>query len=85
MTRTVRGTVTSDRMDKTITVKVVTQKQHPLYRKKYQASAKFKAHDEKNQAAIGDLVEISETRPLSHDKHWVLVRKLMAKDVEAKS
>jgi small subunit ribosomal protein S17 len=67
------GTVSSDKMDKTITVSVETIKQHPLYKKTIKTSKKFKAHDENNEARIGDVVKIMETRPLSRDKRWRLV------------
>ncbi|HCF72025.1 MAG TPA: 30S ribosomal protein S17 [Syntrophomonas sp.] len=67
------GTVTSDKMDKTITVRIETVKQHPLYKKTIRTSKKQKAHDERNEAKIGDLVKIEETRPLSKDKRWKLV------------
>lgn len=67
------GTVTSDKMDKTITVRIETVKQHPLYKKTIRTSKKQKAHDENNEAKIGDLVKIVETRPLSKDKRWTLV------------
>ncbi|MBB5183540.1 30S ribosomal protein S17 [Catenisphaera adipataccumulans] len=69
-----RGTVVSDSMDKTITVKVETKKTHPLYGKRVEYSKKFKAHDEKNEAHVGDRVEIMETRPLSATKRFRLVR-----------
>lgn len=82
MTRTLRGEVTSDKMDKTIVVRVAWQKEHPIYKKKYRASAKFKAHDAENQAKIGDVVEITESRPLSRQKRWTLVRKLSAKEAK---
>lgn len=67
------GTVTSDKMDKTITVSVETVKQHPLYKKTIKTSKKYKAHDENNEAKTGDLVKIMETRPLSKDKRWRLI------------
>lgn len=67
------GTVSSDKMDKTITVRVETVKQHPLYKKTIKTSKKYKAHDENNEAKIGDTVKIMETRPLSKDKRWRLV------------
>jgi len=67
------GTVTSDKMDKTITVSVETVKQHPLYKKTIKTSKKYKVHDENNEAKIGDVVCIMETRPLSKDKRWRLV------------
>jgi len=66
------GTVTSDKMEKTITVNVETAKQHPLYRKIIKTSKKYKAHDENNEAKTGDVVKIMETRPLSKDKRWKL-------------
>jgi len=68
------GVVVSDKMDKTIVVAVKDSKQHPLYGKIVKVTVKFKAHDEKNEAKIGDIVEIMETRPLSKDKRWRLVR-----------
>ncbi|ABI69615.1 30S ribosomal protein S17 [Syntrophomonas wolfei] len=67
------GTVSSDKMDKTITVSVETVKQHPLYKKTIKTSKKYKAHDENNEAKTGDIVKIMETRPLSKDKRWRLV------------
>ncbi len=67
------GTVTSDKMDKTITVSVETVKQHPLYKKTIKTSKKYKTHDENNQAKEGDMVKIMETRPLSKDKRFKLV------------
>ena len=68
-----RGTVVSDKMDKTITVVVETKKTHPLYGKRVKYSKKFKAHDENNEAKIGDKVAIMETRPLSATKRFRLV------------
>lgn len=72
--RTLIGKVVSDKMDKTIVVLVETHKRHPLYGKRVKYSKKFKAHDEKNEAKIGDTVLIMETRPLSRDKHFRLVK-----------
>ena len=69
-----RGTVVSDKMDKTITVVVETKKTHPLYGKRVKYSKKFKAHDENNEARIGDRVEVMETRPLSATKRFRLVK-----------
>lgn len=74
--KTYRGTVVSDKMDKTITVIVETRKTHPLYGKRVKYSKKFKAHDELNEARIGDFVEIMETRPLSATKRFRLVKVL---------
>ncbi|AUS07639.1 30S ribosomal protein S17 [Laceyella sacchari] len=67
------GKVVSDKMDKTIVVAVETYKKHPLYGKRVKYTKKFKAHDEHNQAKIGDVVKIMETRPLSKDKRFRLV------------
>jgi len=67
-----RGVVVSDAMDKTIVVKVDTIKAHPRYKKVVRRSAKFHAHDEQNQAKVGDVVLIVETRPLSKTKNWRL-------------
>ncbi|CAN5375881.1 30S ribosomal protein S17 [soil metagenome] len=74
MAKTIIGTVSSDKTDKTIVVTVQTRKTHPLYRKQYTESTKFMAHDEKNEAQIGDKVEIIETRPISARKHFKLAR-----------
>ncbi len=72
--KVLRGTVVSDKMDKTITVEITTHKSHPLYSKRVKYSKKFKAHDENNEAKIGDIVEIMETRPLSATKRFRLVK-----------
>ena len=69
-----RGTVVSDKMDKTITVVVETKKTHPLYGKRVKYSKKFKAHDENNVAKLNDIVKIMETRPLSATKRFRLVK-----------
>ena len=74
MRRTMVGRVVSDKMDKTIVVLVETYKKHPLYGKRVKYSKKFKAHDENNTAKTGDVVEIMETRPLSKDKKFRLVK-----------
>ena len=67
------GRVVSDKMDKTIVVAIEELKSHKLYKKSVKRTVKFKAHDEKNEAGIGDRVSIMETRPLSKEKHWRLV------------
>lgn len=67
------GIVTSDKMDKTITVSVERKVKHPLYGKFVKKTKKFHAHDEENQCGIGDTVKIMETRPLSKSKRWRLV------------
>ena len=68
------GVVVSNKMDKTIVVAVKDKMKHPLYKKTINKTTKFKAHDENNECGIGDMVEISETRPLSKEKRWRLVR-----------
>lgn len=68
------GKVVSDKMDKTIVVRVERQFTHPLYKKTVRLHKKFKAHDENNEAKIGDTVQINEHRPLSKDKKWILTR-----------
>lgn len=65
-----QGVVVSDKMDKTVVVRVERLTKHPKYKKVIRRAKKFKAHDETNQCHIGDLVEIVETRPLSKDKRW---------------
>ena len=72
--RTKIGVVVSNKMDKAIVVATTENKRHPLYGKVYQQTKKFKAHDEQNEANIGDTVEIMETRKLSKDKYFRLVR-----------
>ena len=67
------GIVTSDKMDKTITVSVVEHVKHPLYGKIMKRTYKLKAHDEENVAGVGDKVMVMETRPISKDKRWRLV------------
>ena len=67
-----RGVVVSSAMDKTIVVKVDVIKMHPRYKKVIRRSQKFHAHDERNQANVGDVVRIVETRPLSKTKNWRL-------------
>ena len=68
------GIVSSNKMDKTIVVSILDSVKHPLYKKVIKRTVKFKAHDELNECNIGDKVEIMETRPLSKDKRWRLVR-----------
>ena len=73
--RTTRvGSVVSDKMDKTIVVAVESFKTHPIYKKRYKNTKKYKAHDENNECGIGDKVRIMETRPLSKDKRFRLVK-----------
>ena len=76
LTRTLVGTVTSDKMDKTVTVLVERRVKHPLYGKYVVESKKYHAHDETNQCGVGDHVEIAETRPVSKTKAWTVTRVL---------
>ena len=71
--KTRTGKVTSDKMDKTITVAIEDHVKHPLYNKIVKRTYKLKAHDENNECKIGDTVKVMETRPLSKDKRWRLV------------
>lgn len=68
------GVVVSDKMDKTVVVAVKDKVKHPLYKKTVNKNKRFKAHDENNECGVGDTVEIAETRPLSKDKRWRVVR-----------
>ena len=74
------GIVTSDKMDKTIVVQVEQLVKHKLYKKYINRRSKFKAHDEKNECKMGDRVKIMETRPLSKEKCWRLVKILESKN-----
>jgi small subunit ribosomal protein S17 len=83
MARKLRGTVSSNKTDKTVVVTVERLKEHPIYRKKYTITTNFKAHDEDNSCNIGDVVEIVETRPISRDKRWKVERKVSQKELKA--
>ncbi len=71
--RTKQGRVASNKMDKTIVVVTETRVPHPVYKKIVRKSARFKAHDENNEAGIGDVVRITECRPMSREKRWRLL------------
>ncbi|MBN1686834.1 MAG: 30S ribosomal protein S17 [Spirochaetales bacterium] len=71
--RILTGLVVSDKMDKTIVVAVTSRKMHRLYKKYLTQTKKVKAHDEREEAKIGDTVRVVETRPLSKEKHWRLL------------
>ena len=71
--KTLIGTVESNKMDKTIVVKVETSVRHPIYKKIVKRTYKLKAHDEENSCKVGDKVKVMETRPLSKDKRWRVV------------
>lgn len=77
--RRFRGTVVSDKMDKTIVVKVESVRNHPTYGKKYSVSCRYKVHDPKNEYKIDDYVMFEECRPLSKDKRWRVIKKLEKK------
>lgn len=79
--KTLIGSVTSNKMEKTVVVKVETMKKHPLYKKQIKTYKKYKAHDNENECKIGDKVELVETRPLSREKRW-RVSKIIQKAVE---
>jgi len=72
MAKSITGVVSSDKADKTIVVTVRERKTHPLYRKQYTVGKRFMAHDEKNEAQVGDKVSIVECRPISARKHFKL-------------
>lgn len=76
MSKSFVGRVASDKGDKTITVAVATRKTHPIYKKQYTETKKFMAHDEANEARVGDKVSIKETRPISARKRFVLTKVL---------
>ncbi len=77
--RTLKGVVTSDRMQKTRVVSVSRMKKHPKYLKYYKITSTFKAHDEANAYHTGDQVVIEECRPLSRDKRWTIIGKVEVK------
>ena len=72
--KVLRGVVVSDKMEKTIVVEIATSKADPKYGRHVKFSTKFKVHHENNEAKKGDVVEVMETRPLSKDKHFRLVK-----------
>lgn len=71
-----KGEVVSDKMDKTVVVEVKRVIMHPKYKKRYTVSKKYKAHDEKNQYKVGDIVIIEESRPISKEKKWKVIQKV---------
>ncbi len=74
--RKLEGEITSDKMDKTVTVAVTTIKVHSKYKKRYKSTKKYKAHDDKNEYKIGDVVVIEQCRPISKDKCWRVIKKV---------
>ncbi|MEO8715225.1 MAG: 30S ribosomal protein S17 [Acetobacteraceae bacterium] len=81
--RILTGRVTSDKMDKTVTVLVDRRVMHPLYKKFIRRSKKYAAHDEDNACKVGDVVRIEECRPLSKRKTWLVIERSAAKGAEA--
>ncbi len=77
------GSVTSDKTDKTVTVKVERKVKHPLYGKIIRRSKKYHAHDEKNEFAVGDVVRIEETKPISKTKTWIVKDRVTAGGTQA--
>lgn len=77
ITRIHKGIVVSDKMDKTVTVLVERVKEHPIYKKKFKVSKKFKVHDEENQYKVDDIVEFVECKPESRDKKHKVIRKIV--------
>jgi small subunit ribosomal protein S17 len=73
--RTLKGTVVSDKMTKTVVVQVLRLKKNEKYQKYFKVSARYKAHDEKGEYHTGDVVIIRETRPISKEKRWIVVSK----------
>lgn len=71
--RSFEGLVVSDKMDKTIVVLVESFKMHPVYKKRFKVSKRYKVHNENNEAKVGNIVRFVECRPLSKDKRWRLV------------
>ena len=71
--RVIEGKVIGNKMDKTVTVAVVTKVKHPTYRKYVKRTTKVMAHDEKNECKVGDMVSIKEVRPLSKNKRWLVI------------
>ena len=82
--RILTGVVTSNKADKTITVKIERKVKHPLYGKVVKRASKVHAHDENNSASIGDIVSVKECRPISKTKTWVLVSEDISQTVEDK-
>lgn len=70
--RIIKGTVVSDKMQKTAVVEILRLKKHPKYKKYYKVSKRFKAHNPEDQYHVGDKVYIQETRPMSKDKRWII-------------
>lgn len=79
--RQLTGIIVSDTMQKTVVVKVERLKEHPKYLRRFRVSKNYKAHDEKKEYKVGERVVIEETRPLSKDKRWKVIRRLVDKEL----
>lgn len=73
MSRVLKGTIVSDKMQKTAVVEVLRLKKHPKYKKYFKVTKGFKAHNPENQYRVGDKVMIQETKPMSKDKRWMII------------
>lgn len=74
--KTLQGIVVSDKMQKTVVVRVERMKEHPKYKRRFKVHKKYKAHDENQEYHMGDKVVIEETKPISKDKTWVVIKKI---------
>jgi len=74
--RLLQGIIISDKMDKTVVVKILRLKKHPKYKKYFKVTKKFKVHNPENQFHTGDKVIIGETRPMSKEKRWIIINKI---------
>ena len=74
--KTLKGIVVSDKMQKTVVVEVETMKEHPKYKRRYKTHKKYKAHDQNQEYHVGDKVVIEETKPMSKDKNWIVIKKI---------
>ena len=81
MARSITGTVVSNKADKTIVINTTVRKTHPIYKKQYSQNTKYIAHDEKNEANVGDVVEVVETRPISKRKTLTLNKVVSKADI----
>ena len=73
--RVLKGTVVSDKMDKTVVVEILRLKKHPKYKKYFKTSKRYKAHDPENAYHVGEKVLMQETRPMSKEKRWIVIGK----------
>ena len=74
--KTLQGIVVSDKMTKTVVVEVESIKEHPKYKRRYKVHKRFKAHDQNQEYHVGDKVLMEETRPMSKDKNWIVIKKI---------